>query len=61
MAEVVESKGYAKYAETLRRISEGYINEAESNIREHKLEQEAQRREGFDGIDLIILISCTKR
>lgn len=45
MAEVVESIGYAKYAETLRLISDGYIREAEHNIREHRLEQEAQRRE----------------
>ena len=44
-AEIVESMGYAKYAETLRLISDDYIKEAEHNIREHQLEQEVQRRE----------------
>ena len=52
MAEVVESKGYAKYAETLRFISEDYIREAESNIRRHRLEQEAQKREDDDVMSL---------
>lgn len=41
LAEVAESIGYAKYAETLRLICEDYIREAESNIKEHRLEQEA--------------------
>ena len=47
-AEIVESMGYAKYAETLRLISDGYIREAEHNIREHQLEREAQKREEED-------------
>lgn len=45
LAESAESIGYAKYAETLRLISDGYIREAKLNIRHHQLEQEAQRRE----------------
>lgn len=48
IAEVAEAKGYAKYAETLRLISEDYIREAESNIKWHQLEQAAQRREEDD-------------
>lgn len=44
-AEIAESMGYAKYAETLRLVADGYIKEAEHNIREHKLRQEAQKRE----------------
>lgn len=48
LAETAESMGYAKYAETLRTISDGYIREAEYNIREHQLEQEAQRRANDD-------------
>ena len=48
LAETAESMGYAKYAETLRAISDGYIREAEHNIREHQLEQEAQRRANDD-------------
>lgn len=40
--------GSAKYAETLHLISDGYIREAEHNIIEHQLEQEAQRREDDD-------------
>lgn len=47
-AEAAEEKGYAKYAELLRLISEEYIREAERNIREHRLEQEAQKREEDD-------------
>ena len=45
MAENAECLGYAKYAETLRIISDNYIREAELNIREHRLEQEAQKRQ----------------
>ena len=40
--------GYAKYAETLRLVSDGYVREAEHNIKEHELEQEAQKREDDD-------------
>ena len=45
MAETVESLGYALYAETLYLISDNYVKEAENNIREHRLEIEAERRE----------------
>ena len=45
LAETVEEMGYAKYAETLCLVADGYIREAEHNIREHKLRQEAQKRE----------------
>ena len=45
LAETAEEMGYAKYAETLRIIADGYIREAEHNIREHQLEREAQKRE----------------
>ena len=45
LAETAEEMGYAKYAETLRLISDGYIKEAEHNIREHELIQDAQKRE----------------
>ena len=48
IADAAEAKGYAKYAETLRLISEDYIREAESNIKRHRLEQEAQKREEDD-------------
>ena len=47
-AEIVESMGYAKYAEMLHLISDDYIREAKDNIREHQLEIEAQKREYDD-------------
>ena len=45
MADAAESLGYAKYAETLRIISNNYTKEAERIIREHRLEQETQKSE----------------
>lgn len=48
LAETAESMGYAKYAETLRLISDSYIREAEHNIKEHQLEQEARRRGEYE-------------
>ena len=45
LAEAAESIGYAKYAETLRLVSDGYIREAEHHIRKHQLELAAQKRE----------------
>ncbi len=48
LAESAESIGYAKYAETLRLISDGYVREAKLNIRHHQLEQETRRREDDD-------------
>lgn len=47
-AEMAESLGYALYAETLYLISDNYVREAEDNIKEHRLEIEAQRRENDD-------------
>ena len=48
MAELAESMGYAKYAETLHSIADDYKQEAEENIREHRMEQEALKRENED-------------
>lgn len=45
MAESAEELGYATYAETLRLISDDYKREAENNIKEHRLELEAEKRE----------------
>ena len=45
LSELAESLGYAKFAETLLFISEEYTREAEQHIREHRIEQEARKRE----------------
>lgn len=48
MSEAVESLGYAKFAETLLQISDDYTREAEYNIRSHRLDKEAHKREEED-------------